>query len=108
MAGSPTPRNSRSLFRYAFSAGGRTGLRWRCSSRSIAAAMAAGRVARASVELGKDLLAEDVNPLQLVAADVVQVDAIKAEVDEFLDLAPMRVRIRRDQHAALEIFGPYE
>jgi hypothetical protein len=32
--------------------------------------MAAGR-AGALVELGEDLLAEDVNPLELVAADVV-------------------------------------
>src|SRR5256885_224575 len=95
MAGSPTPRNSRSLFRYAFSAGARAGLRWRRSSTSIAAAMAAGRVARALVELGEDLLPEDVNPLELVATNIVQVNAIKSEVDELLDLAAMGVRVGR-------------
>src|SRR2546425_817623 len=79
---------------------------WRISRSS--SAMSAGRAGRASVELGEDLLAEDVNPLELVAADVVQVDAIKAEVDKFLDLATMRVKIRRDQHAALEVFGAYQ
>src|SRR2546427_621890 len=71
-------------------------------------AMVAGRAGRASVELGEDLRAEDVNPFELVAADVVQVDAIEAEVDEFLDLATMRVQVRRDQHAALEVFGAYQ
>src|SRR3989442_13783748 len=105
MAGSPTPRNESSLFKSAFSAGAGAGLRWRRSPRSIAAAMAAGRAGRASVELGEDLLAEDVNPFELVAADVVQGDAIEAEVDEFLDLATMRVQVRRVQHAALEVLG---
>src|ERR1700682_6457596 len=108
IAGSPTPRNSRSLFRYVFSAGARTGLRSRRSSASSAAAMAAGRAGRASVELGEDLLAEDVNPLDLVPADVMQVNPIKAEVDELLDLATMRVRVCRDEHAALEVFPPDE
>src|SRR6266480_881734 len=106
ICGSPTPRNSRSLFRYAFSKGARAGLRQRRSSRSIAAAMAAGRAGRASVELREDLFREDVNPLELVAADVVQIDAIEAEVDELLDLATVSVRVRGNQHAALEVLGP--
>src|SRR5437773_1065694 len=107
ISGSPTPRNSRSLFRYAFSAGARAGLRWRRSSKSIAAAIAAGRAGCASVELREDLFRENVNPLELVAADVVQIDAIEAEVDELLDLATVHVRVRGDQHAALEVLGPY-
>ncbi len=45
------------------------------------------------MEAGEDLLPEDVNPLELIATDVVQVDAIKAEVDELLDLARMGTRI---------------
>src|SRR5438445_1807266 len=99
ISGSPTPRNSRSLFRYAFSAGARAGLRQRRNSRSIAAAMATGRAGRGSVELREDLFREDVNPLELVAADVVQIDTIEAEVDELLDLATVRVRVRGNQHA---------
>src|SRR6266702_3599870 len=106
ITGSPTPKNSRSLFRYAFSAGARAGLRCRRNSKSIAAAIAAARAGRASVELREDLFCENVNPLELVAADVVQIDAIEAEVDELLDLATVRVRVRGDQHAALEVLGP--
>src|SRR5438128_10905637 len=93
MAGSPTPRNSRSLFRYAFSAAARAGLRWRRNSTSIASARADGRACRVLVELGEDPFPEDVNPLELIPSDVVQVDAIESEVDELLDLARMGVRI---------------
>src|SRR5712692_1710001 len=106
MAGSPTPRNSRSLFRYVFSAGARAGLRWRRSSTSIASARTDGRASCVLVKLGEDLFPEDVNPLELIPSDVVQVDAIESEVDELLDLARMGVSIGGDQHAALEVFRP--
>ena len=46
------------------------------------------------VELGEDLPAEDVNPLELVTTDVVQIDAVEPQVDELLDFAAMGVRIR--------------
>src|SRR5439155_17584965 len=89
----------------AFSVGARAGLRLRRSSTSIAAAMAVGWTVRALVEFGEDLLAEDVNPFALIAADVVQVDAIKAEVDELLDLTTVGIDVGRDQHPAFEVFG---
>jgi hypothetical protein len=60
---------------------------------SIAAARAEGRIGRVLVELGENPLTEDVNPLELVASDVVQVDAVESKVDELLDLANMGVRI---------------
>ena len=46
-----------------------------------------------AVQLGQDLAAEDLDPLGLVAADVVQVDPVEAEVDEALDLGPVLVRV---------------
>src|SRR4051812_24609797 len=44
-------------------------------------------------DLGQDLAAEGLGPLLLVAADVVQVDAIEAHVRELLDLAAVRLEI---------------
>src|ERR1700694_4070104 len=74
----------------------------------MAVAMAAGRGSPALVELGEDLLGGDVNPLELVAANVVQVDTIKAEVDELLNPATGGVRIGGDERAPLEALGPNE
>ena len=60
------------------------------------------------MQLRQDLPAEDLDPLLLVAADVVQVDPVEAEVGVALDVGAVDVGVRRDHHAALEVLRPDE
>src|SRR5206468_5848211 len=103
LGGRGTPREAKSLFKYAFSANPRDGLRSRCSSASIRRASSAPD---GLVELGEDLLTEDLDPFELVTAHVVEVDAVEAKINELLDFAAMGVRIGRDQHPPLKVLRP--
>ena len=46
-----------------------------------------------AVQLGQHVAAEDLDPLGLVAPDVVQVDPVEAEVDVLLDLGAVLVGV---------------
>jgi hypothetical protein len=74
MVGTSTPRKSNSLLRYAFSWRARSGLAWTTSAFRIASA----RPEEDLVEFGENVLTECLDPLRLVAADVVQIDAVEA------------------------------
>src|SRR5450759_415775 len=59
-------------------------------------------------QLGQDLATEDVDPGRLIAPGVLQVDAVEAHFQEFLDLATVDLRIRRHQHPAGEVLRVHE
>jgi len=46
-----------------------------------------------AAKLRHDLPAEHLNPVTLVPADVVQVDAVETQIDEALDLGPVGIRV---------------
>jgi hypothetical protein len=54
------------------------------------------------------VLAEGVDELLLVAADVVQVEATEAQVLIGLNPCEVLIRIGRDAHEVVEVFRPNE
>src|SRR5690606_34844907 len=68
-------------------------------ARSERAALSAG-------ERGQHVATEDLDPLALVAPDVVQVDAVEAEVEVALDLRAVQVGVGGDHHRPREVLGP--
>ena len=60
------------------------------------------------MQLRQHVAAEDLHPLRLVAADIVEVDLRDAEVEEPLDLGAVDVGVGRDHHPAVEVRCPHE
>ena len=54
------------------------------------------------------MLTKCVDKRSLIAADIMHVDFVKAEVDKALDVGTMFVDIGRNQHAVGEVFGADE
>src|SRR5579859_2430406 len=66
----------------------------------------AGNVRKRSAgQLGQHLTAERLDPLGLVPADVVEVDAVNAEVEIALDVGAVGVQVARDEHPPREVTG---
>src|SRR5450759_1592452 len=59
-------------------------------------------------KIWQNLAAEDIDPLRLIASDIVEVDLVEAQVQELLDFAAVDLRVGRHEHSTLEVFGPDE
>ena len=49
------------------------------------------------------LIAENVYPFPLIEADIVEIDPIKSDVTELLDISAVRIGILTDQQSILEL-----